>query len=237
MRWDGTGAIFVRFALFLIGLALVKGIFQFSMRVILIGISRDIEYDLRNDLFRHLATFRRITTGAREPATSWRAPPTTSTRCARRRTTLTGRQWGIGPRVGAAWQLGIFHSKVVVRVGGGMYYHRGELFNYSRPDTPSAPSPAVPSASTSNFPSSTPQVAPHHRSTFMRATSPLGRMASNTPEGNLENPYGTSLEHSAPTSPKASDLANFLPNAGSIESGGQPTRSASITEPTSCPTP
>jgi ATP-binding cassette subfamily B protein len=36
-------------------LSAVKGVFQYWMRVILIGISRDIEYDLRNDLFRHLA--------------------------------------------------------------------------------------------------------------------------------------------------------------------------------------
>lgn len=50
------GALFVRFALYLVGLALVKGLFQFWMRVIIIGISRDIEYDLRNDLFRHLVT-------------------------------------------------------------------------------------------------------------------------------------------------------------------------------------
>ena len=35
-------------------LALVKAVFQFWMRWILIGISRDAEYDLRNDLFRHL---------------------------------------------------------------------------------------------------------------------------------------------------------------------------------------
>jgi ATP-binding cassette subfamily B multidrug efflux pump len=39
----------------LIGLSLIKGLFQYWMRVILIGISRDIEYDLRNDLFAHLA--------------------------------------------------------------------------------------------------------------------------------------------------------------------------------------
>lgn len=39
----------------LIGLTAVKGVFQYWMRVILIGISRDIEFDLRNDLFRHLA--------------------------------------------------------------------------------------------------------------------------------------------------------------------------------------
>ncbi len=44
----------LRFAGLLIGLAVVKGIFQYWMRVIIIGISRDIEYDLRNDLFRHL---------------------------------------------------------------------------------------------------------------------------------------------------------------------------------------
>jgi ATP-binding cassette subfamily B protein len=35
-------------------IAAVKGIFQYWMRVIIIGISRDIEYDLRNDLFRRL---------------------------------------------------------------------------------------------------------------------------------------------------------------------------------------
>jgi ATP-binding cassette, subfamily B, multidrug efflux pump len=50
----GGGRVFMRFAGYLIGLALVKGVFQFFMRVILIGVSRDIEYDLRNDLFGHL---------------------------------------------------------------------------------------------------------------------------------------------------------------------------------------
>lgn len=47
--------IIIRFSAYLAGLSLIKGIFQFWMRVILIGVSRDIEYDLRNDLFRHLA--------------------------------------------------------------------------------------------------------------------------------------------------------------------------------------
>src|ERR1035441_3314565 len=45
----------LRYAGYLVGLAVVKGLFQYWMRVIIIGISRDIEYDLRNDLFRHLA--------------------------------------------------------------------------------------------------------------------------------------------------------------------------------------
>ena len=38
----------------LLGIALFKGIFQFLTRWIVIGISRDIEFDLRNDLFAHL---------------------------------------------------------------------------------------------------------------------------------------------------------------------------------------
>jgi len=50
------GSMFVRFAVYLIALSLVKGIFQYWMRVILIGISRDVEYDLRNDLFAHLVS-------------------------------------------------------------------------------------------------------------------------------------------------------------------------------------
>src|SRR5580698_1300221 len=34
----------------------LKGLFQYWMRVILIGISRDVEYDLRNQLFARLVT-------------------------------------------------------------------------------------------------------------------------------------------------------------------------------------
>ena len=38
----------------LVAIALIKGIFLYAQRWILIGISREIEFDLRNDLFRHL---------------------------------------------------------------------------------------------------------------------------------------------------------------------------------------
>src|ERR1700722_3649415 len=37
-----------------IGIYLVKGLFLYAQRWILIGISREIEFDVRNDLFRHL---------------------------------------------------------------------------------------------------------------------------------------------------------------------------------------
>jgi ATP-binding cassette subfamily B multidrug efflux pump len=42
------------YALLIIAIALIKGTFQFLTRWVVIGISRDIEFDLRNDLFAHL---------------------------------------------------------------------------------------------------------------------------------------------------------------------------------------
>ena len=42
------------YGILIIGIALLEGFFRFWMRKILIGVSRDIEYDLRNDLFSHL---------------------------------------------------------------------------------------------------------------------------------------------------------------------------------------
>jgi ATP-binding cassette subfamily B protein len=44
--WQCAGLLLV--------LSLLRGFFQYWMRWILIGVSRDIEYDLRNDLFAHL---------------------------------------------------------------------------------------------------------------------------------------------------------------------------------------
>jgi hypothetical protein len=44
--------------------------------------------------------------------------------------TLTGRQWGIGPRLGVAFSPTQDHGKVVFRGGFGFYYDRGELFSY-----------------------------------------------------------------------------------------------------------
>ena len=56
------------FALEVLALAVVRGIFLFLTRWIVIGVSRDIEFDLRNDLFAHLETlsysyYQRMRTG------------------------------------------------------------------------------------------------------------------------------------------------------------------------------
>jgi ATP-binding cassette subfamily B protein len=45
-----------RLALLLLMVAGIKAIFQFLIRWIVIGVSREIEFDLRNDLFQHLET-------------------------------------------------------------------------------------------------------------------------------------------------------------------------------------
>src|SRR5229473_2645988 len=47
---------FLVYSLLLIAIALVKGTFQFLTRWLMIGVSRDIEYDLRNDMFAHLSS-------------------------------------------------------------------------------------------------------------------------------------------------------------------------------------
>jgi ATP-binding cassette subfamily B multidrug efflux pump len=46
---------FYVYSLLLLAIALTKGIFQFLTRWIVIGVSREIEYDLRNDMFAHLS--------------------------------------------------------------------------------------------------------------------------------------------------------------------------------------
>jgi len=63
-----TGHKLFIFALEVLGLASVRAVFLFLTRWIVIGISRDIEFDLRNDLFAHLETlsysyYQRMRTG------------------------------------------------------------------------------------------------------------------------------------------------------------------------------
>ena len=63
-----TRSRILSFAGLLVAISVVKGVFLYSQRWILIGISREIEFDLRNDLFRKLETqdtgfYRKYRTG------------------------------------------------------------------------------------------------------------------------------------------------------------------------------
>ncbi len=137
-------------------------------------------------------------------------------------TTLTGRQWGIGPRLGAAWQPDMFHNKVVVRAGTGMYYDRGELFSYFSPGYAIGTVTGGPFGVNQQLPFVTAQTclntpAGAAGETFYEGYLPT---CGGTPAtGNLENPY-TDTENPAPVSPKASDLSSYLPNAYSITNYG-----------------
>ena len=147
-------------------------------------------------------------------------------------TTLTGRQWGIGPRLGLAWQPEIFHDKVVVRTGFGMYYDRGELFSYFSPGYAIGTVTGGPFGVNQQLPFVTAQTCPvatlysYYIPTcggLEEGGDPFGppTIAPTAATGNLANPY-TDVQSAAPTNPKSSDLSKYLPNIASIENGGQP---------------
>jgi hypothetical protein len=144
------------------------------------------------------------------------------------KTTLTGRQWGIAPRLGAAWQPAMFHSKVVVRTGFGMYYDRGELFSYFSPGYAIGTVTGGPFGVNQQLPFVTAQTCPV-QSLYSYYIPTCGGGGGTTPPitpptaatGNLANPY-TNVQSAPPSNPQSSDLSKYLPNIASINDGGQP---------------
>jgi len=53
-REEIDGSALLRYAALLVGITLVQGVFGFGQRLILVSMSRHIEFDLRNGYFRHL---------------------------------------------------------------------------------------------------------------------------------------------------------------------------------------
>jgi len=132
-------------------------------------------------------------------------------------TTLTGRQWGFGPRLGLAWAPKRDNNTFVVRAGAGMYYDRGQLFSYFSPGYAIGTVTGGPFGVNQQLPFVTAQSCPV--SQYYDGYIPTCGGTAAT--GNLANPY-TDVKSAAPTNPKASDLSNYLPNLASIGSGGQP---------------
>ena len=129
--------------------------------------------------------------------------------------TLTGRQWGLAPRIGLAWSPTRFHGKVVVRAGWGMYYDRGELFTYL--------SPGVAAGVIAGGPFGVNQAPPFVNSqvctaiaTFYESFIPTCDPASPN-GGSFNNPWGANLQ--AP--PTGNPATISLPNAAAIANGSQ----------------
>jgi len=130
--------------------------------------------------------------------------------------TLTGRQWGLGPRLGLAWSPKKFSNKIVVRAGWGMYYDRGELFTYLSPGFAAGVIPGGPFGVNQAPPFVNSQVCSDIGS-FYQGFIPTCTIASSSHPlgGSFSNPWGTSLQ--APPTGDPSKIS--VPNAAAIANG------------------
>ncbi|QNI32309.1 TonB-dependent receptor [Alloacidobacterium dinghuense] len=122
-------------------------------------------------------------------------------------TTLTGRQWGIGPRIGLAYSPKQNDGKVVIRAGAGMYYDRGELFTYLSPGYAAGEVSAGPFGVTQSPPFVNTIQCPGAPSFI----SPCSGTIS------LSNPWGTTP--GTPPSGNPADITKYLPNQAAIVNG------------------
>lgn len=128
-------------------------------------------------------------------------------------TTLTGRQWGLAPRLGAAWSPKKFNDKVVVRAGFGMYYDRGELYSYL--------SPGFAEGVINGGPFGVNQTPPYVNAQACTPSSfYLGYIPTcPTPSYSLSSPWGPSLGPAPSGNP--ADITQYLPNEAAIANGAQ----------------
>ena len=123
--------------------------------------------------------------------------------------TLTGRQWGISPRLGFAWSPKQNQGRVVFSGGVGLYYDRGELFSYL--SQPAGGSIGGPFGATEAPPLAS-YTAGAGKRTF---ENPLGSATINTPNANPA--YFTSLLQSTLNEMVADCNAVYNQNVGSCD--------------------
>jgi hypothetical protein len=129
--------------------------------------------------------------------------------------TLTGRQWGFAPRLGIAWSPEMFHSKVVVRAGTGLYYDRGELFTYLSPGFAAGLIAGGPFGFNQAPPFVNSQVCTSLAAPYQGY---IPTCDPNSPTGgSLTAPWGASPKAPPPGNP--ADILNYLPSAAEIEAG------------------
>jgi hypothetical protein len=136
-------------------------------------------------------------------------------------TTLTGRQWGLAPRLGVAWSPKKFNDKVVVRAGSGIYYDRGELFSYLSPGFAEGVINGGPFGVNQTPPYVNAQACKNFMSTpyqgFIPTCDPT--TAATGAGGSLTNPWGATL--GPPPSGNPADITQYLPNEAAIANGAQ----------------
>ncbi len=143
------------------------------------------------------------------------------------KTTLTGRQWGFGPRIGAAWQPEMFKSRLVVRAGSGIYYDRGELYTYLSPGFAAGEIAGGPFGVNQTEPFVNQTQCPYNTGTsyeYLFYIPVCGNYNGTTVDNsvyNLGHPWGTAAA-APPSNPKASDITNSLPTPYQIANGDAP---------------
>jgi ATP-binding cassette, subfamily B, multidrug efflux pump len=56
LREGGSRHVVLRYAAMIVGATVIQGLFNYWQRILLVGLSRDVEFDLRNRFFSHLET-------------------------------------------------------------------------------------------------------------------------------------------------------------------------------------
>lgn len=123
--------------------------------------------------------------------------------------TLTGRQWGLAPRIGIAWSPSLLKN-FVVRAGFGMYYDRGEYFTYLGQSSAST----LPGFS-SNGPFSAVNAPPFVLPVVAQPSCPTNPSLPNC--STFQNPFGTTPPGPPPSS--LAQVAALVPCQGLMNSG------------------